>query len=259
MLLTESCQPPRRAPHTLVAAVLAVACLAPAPAHADSAPGAANDGRRTIGILAVEGPTPDGERVFESQLESQLDTGHVWLVNRARMRDRLRNSTRWTDGCVVGACLAEVKVQTGAELVVLAALHGEGTSYGYVVSVLRTDTGRLIAQESERCDVCTVSEVTSAATLAAVRLVTGVPDRLPDDAAERAAAVDIAMARAGRERAADLRGSRRLGWAMTVVGLLAAGVGTALYATADDPSDAALGTAAAGAGLAAGGVLVLVF
>ena len=63
---------------------------------------------------------------------------------------------KWTEGCVVGACLSEVRAQTGAELVLLAALTGSGTSFGYVVTLVRTDTGRVLAQESDRCDVCTV-------------------------------------------------------------------------------------------------------
>ena len=49
----------------------------------------------------------------------------------------MANSTKWTEGCVVGACLREVETQTGADLVLLAALTGAGTSFGYVVTLVR--------------------------------------------------------------------------------------------------------------------------
>ena len=63
------------------------------------------------------------------------------------MHEMMANSTKWTEGCVVGSCLHEVKTQTGAELVLLAALTGSGTSFGYVVTLVRTDTGRMLAQD----------------------------------------------------------------------------------------------------------------
>ena len=44
-------------------------------------------------------------------------------------------------------------------------LTGSGTSFGYAVTVVRTDNGRVLAQESSRCDVCMVKEAMTEATL----------------------------------------------------------------------------------------------
>ena len=132
---------------------------------------------RIVGILDVRGPTAADEATFERNLEEQLDTNTYWLAPRAIMRERLRNSTKWTEGCVVHHCLQEVKVQTNADVVILAALTGSGTSFGFVVTVLRTDTGKVVAQETERCDVCTFNETMNAAVLATIKLLNGVPDK----------------------------------------------------------------------------------
>src|SRR5262249_60418341 len=99
---------------------------------------------------------------------------------RPGTREAMANSPKWTERCVVGQCLQEVRTQTRADLVLLAALTGSGTSFGYVVTLVRTDTGRVLAQEQERCDVCTVSEALSAATLATVKILNAVPERLPE-------------------------------------------------------------------------------
>jgi hypothetical protein len=219
---------------------------------------------RIVGILDVRGPTPTDEATFEKNLEDQLDTNTFWLAPRAIMRERLRNSTKWTEGCVVHHCLQEVKVQTNAQLVILAALTGSGTSFGFVVTVLRTDTGTVVAQETERCDVCTFNETMNAAVLSTIRLLTSIPDKLPDEAAEQAAAVDLAVrnALAPVEKklvAAEKRShAKALGITLTLLGLAAVGGGAAWYFL-DDDNENGLITAAGGGGLAAGGIGVLVF
>ena len=222
------------------AVVLSIVMLASIASADDTPP----ERRRLVGILDVQA-SPEIAASFEQSLEEQLDSKMYWLVPRAKMSERLSNSTKWSEGCFVGPCMTEVKVQTSAELVVLAALTGAGTSFGYVVTVVRTDTGRVIAQESDRCEICTINEAMSAATLATIRLVTAVPDELPADSPI------ISSTRAPARM-------RKVGIAMTLVGLAAAGVGTALYFAQDKP-DYALATMAAGGGLALGGVLVLTF
>jgi hypothetical protein len=231
-------------------------------AHAD-APKGPTGKQRIVGILEVRGPTPHDEAAFEKNLEQQLDTNQYWLAPRAKMRERLRNSTKWTEGCVVHHCLSEVKVQTNAELVILAALTGSGTSFGFVVTLVRTDTGRVVSQESERCDVCTLNETMNAATLATIKLLNALPDRLPDETAQQGAAVDLAigtaMAPVQSKLVAERRTTTRAGITLTVVGLVAAAAGTAAYLLQDDRPDYGLVAAAAGGGLAAGGIIVLAF
>lgn len=220
---------------------------------------------RIVGILDVRGPTPADEATFERSLEDQLDTNTYWLAPRAIMRERLRNSTKWTEGCMVHFCLQEVKVQTNAQLVILAALTGAGTSFGFVVTVLRTDTGKVVAQETERCDVCTFNETMATAVLATIRLLNSVPDKLPDEAAEQSATLDLAVRNAVgplEKKLAALEkskpGSRRLGIALTLVGLAVAGGGAAWYFL-DDKNKMGLATATGGGGLAVGGIGVLAF
>ena len=220
---------------------------------------------RIVGILDVRGPTPADEATFEKQLEEQLDTNTYWLGPRAIMRERLRNSTKWTEGCVVHHCLQEVRVQTNAELVILAALTGSGTSFGFVVTVLRTDTGKVVAQESERCDVCTFNETMNTAVLATIRLLTSIPDKLPDDAADEVTRVDLAVRNAVtplEKKIATLEkqkpSSKGLGITLTLIGLALAGGGTAWYFL-DDKNKMGLATATGGGGLAVGGIGILVF
>lgn len=214
-----------------------------------------------VGILdvRVEGVSMDIKAKFEQQLEQQLDTNQYWLSNRAQMRERMKFSTKWTEGCLVGECLAEVRTQTRAELVLLAALSGSGTSFGYVVTLVRTDTGRVLAQKSERCDVCTINEAMTEATLATIALLNEIPNQLPDDAALRATAMKTLVSVNKRELDERRRHKKRIGMALTITGL-AVGIGgaAAAYFLMDHPKWA-IGVAAGGAGLATGGVVVLTF
>ena len=244
----------------ILAAIVAMAGSAfPARTLAQPPPGAAGK-RRIVGILEVrvEGVPKEIARQFQSDLETQLDSNQYWLAPQQRMREMMTASTKWTEGCVVGTCLAEVKRQTGAELVLLASITGAGTSFGYVVTLMRTDTGRMLAQEASRCDVCTVNEALTSATLAAVKLLTSVPDKLPDEAAETSAALDVATSQVHAEHAETRQHHRRVGIALTLVGLVAAGAGMTVYFAMDRPPGALVG-AGTGAGLALGGVVALTF
>ena len=249
----------------MVVMVLAVG----APAHADpkkAAPSPAPDRpppeqRRMVGILdvRVDGVSDDVKAKFEQQLEQQLDTNQYWLSNRAQMRERLKFSTRWTEGCMVGACLAEVRTQTRAELVLLAALNGSGTSFGYVVTLVRTDTGRVLAQKSERCDVCTLNEAMTEATLATIALLNEIPTTLPDQAAQQSAAIEVAASASKRELTAKRRHTRRVGTVLTVSGLAIGLGGAAAAILMSEHPVWAKATAGVGGGIAAGGVVVLTF
>lgn len=216
--------------------------------------------RRMVGILdvRVDGVSNELKAKFEQQLEQQLDTNQYWLSNRAQMRDRMKFSTKWTEGCLVGECLAEVRTQTRAELVLLAALSGSGTSFGYVVTLVRTDTGRVLAQKAERCDVCTVNEAMTEATLATIALLNEIPNQLPDDAALRATALKTLVNVNKRELDERRSRQRKIGVALAVSGLAIGLGGAAAYLLADHPTWA-IGVAAGGGGLATGGVVVLTF
>jgi hypothetical protein len=219
----------------------------------------AADKRRIVGILEVrvDGVPDDVKESFQRGIEEKFDAKRYWLTNRARMKQMMMGSTRWTEGCLVGQCLAEVRTQTGADLVLLAALTGAGTSFGYVVTLVRTDTGRVLRQSSERCDVCTVNEAMSRAMRATVDLLDKVPDKLPDEVAEQSATVQVAVSKVQEQLAARDRRNSRLGIALAVVGLAAAVGGGVLYAQ-NEETYAAMIMAGGGAALASG-VVVLTF
>lgn len=220
----------------------------------------ADDRRRLIAVLdiKVEGVPAEIATQFQNSLESQLDSKRYWLVTRAKMKERMAASTRWTDGCLLGKCLLDVHTQTGADLVLLASLSGSGTSYGYVVTLVRTDVGEAVAQQSDRCDVCTMNEVMTNATLATIQLINAVPDTLPDRNAERAAAVELATAPLKQEVARDRRRVKHLGVGLTIAGLVVGGVGAGLLAT-QGTKPAAMGVAGAGLGALVGGLTILTF
>ena len=222
--------------------------------------GAGPDARRIVAVLDVhvDGVAPEVAAQFQSSLEAQVDTKHYWLAPRARVHELMANSTRWTDGCVVGSCLLEVKTQTGADVVLLAALTGSGTSFGFVVTLVRTDTGRVLAQEAQRCDVCTVNEVLAQSTLATIKLLNAVPDTLPDAAASEGAQLALAKQPLQRQVAGQRHHRRLLGTVFAMTGLVAVVTGIALYVTQDHASYG-IATAAAGGGLALGGVVALTF
>lgn len=226
----------------------------PKPATPPPGPG---DKRRIIGILDVhvDGVPAEVAAQFQNNLEQQLDSREYWLAPEARMHEMLANSTKWSEGCVVGPCLMEVKVQTGADVVLLAAINGSGTSFGYVVSVIRTDTGQYVAQESERCDVCTVNEALTNATLAAVKLVTSIPDKFPDPMAEQRAAMDLSTKKYEHDKVVVQSHHKRAAMIVTLTGIAVAVGGAALYFT-QDHANYGLATAAAGAGIAVGGIVL---
>jgi hypothetical protein len=220
----------------------------------------AADPRYTVALLEVrvEGLPDVVKDELWRQLDQSIDTKRFWLPDRKYMKSRMMGSTKWTEGCVVGPCLSEVHTHTGADLVLLAALSGSGTSFGYVVTLIRTDTGQVVEQEADRCDVCTVNEAVSGATLAAGRLLSNVPDKLPDEAAEQTAAMEREIGKAREQVTAYDHHTTKIGTVLTAVGLAAAITGLALYVAQDQPTYAAA-TAVGGSALAASGLIVLKF
>jgi hypothetical protein len=200
------------------------------------------DGRRIIGILDVriDGAPAEVGAQFQRDLEAQVDNKHYYLAPRVRMHDILANSTKWTEGCVVGDCLREARAQTGADVVLLASL-------------VSTQMGTVIGQESERCDVCTVSEALSAATLATVKLLNSVPDDLdvPHPVASPAKPLE--------EKLDQVQHARKVaGTALAIAGVAVGAVGAAIY-FANDHAKTGLGVAGVGGGLALGGIFSLAF
>lgn len=218
------------------------------------------DMRRIVAILDVHvGDSVPAETAtqFQKDLDAKLDSKLYWLAPRKRVHEMLAASTKWADGCLVGDCLHEVRAQTGADVVLLASLSGSGTSFASVITLVRTDNGRPLSQMVDRCEVCTLSEALGAATGAAAKLLKALPTRLPDESAQQrealAAATDLERRVSTLEKKQH---HRALGLTMTLAGVAAAAVGAAIYSGHEKQG---LATAAAGAGLAVGGVVVLTF
>ncbi len=233
---------------------------APAPAAEPPQPTmpGANDPRKIIGILDVriDGAPPEIGAQFQKDLDAQVDPKHYFLAPRVLTHEIMANSTRWTEGCVVGPCLQELRRQTRAAIVLLASLTGSGTSFGWVITLVRTDSGNVLSQRAERCDVCTVDEALRNATRAAVDLLSAIPETLPD---EHPKPLPEPPAEASDDRIAALHHARKVtAVGVLVAGIVAAAAGTAVY-YAENHSTAGLAIAGAGAGLLVGGIVTLTF
>ena len=117
---------------TFAIALSTAAAQPPRAPNDDPSPAPADDKRRIVGVLdvRVEGVPKEVARQFQNELEKQLDSREYWLAPQQRIREMMANSTKWTEGCLVGLCLSELKAVTGAELVLLASISGSGTSFG---------------------------------------------------------------------------------------------------------------------------------
>ena len=238
------------------------AALAASPAYAQEASAPATTARaeaparpappakdkQIVGILEVrvDGVSPTVAERFEASIEEGLSSAELWIATRKRLREMLAGTT-WSEGCLFGPCLAEVKRQTGADLVVVAYFQGQGSSYRFVVSLIETETGRVREQTAERCEVCTLSEALDAAALATIGLVHGAAPsgtRTPPPRPR-----PRIVARSGHDR----RLARRTALALTGIGVVVGGMG--LYFRGRDRDQlgyACLG--AAGSLAVAGGV-----
>lgn len=243
--------------------VIALALVAGRAVYADPASSGARPAgqRRAVAILDVrvgEGVPVAVAEQFQHDLDQMVDPQHYFLVPRSKVHDLMANSTKWTDGCVIGPCIREVKAQSKADVALIAALTGSGTSFGSVITLVRTDTGHVLAQESARCDVCTLDEALATAEHASVKLLDALPRQLPDETAPAREAADAA-AHAISTRVDQIEHRHvAAGYALSIVGVLAAGAGIALY-EAEGHDTYALASAGAGIGLFLGGVTVLAF
>ncbi len=221
------------------------------------------DKRRSIAVLEVklgEGVPAEVSAQFAKELDALIDRKMYWVAYPHHVHELMGNSTKWTEGCVVGSCLHEVRAQTGADVVLLAALTGGGTSFGSVITLVRTDSGRVLSQEIRRCDVCTISEAVKTATQTAIAQLSGIPEVLPDDTAVTRDAVEATRVPLEKKLAQLERESHHTGagLALLIGGLAAIGAGIALYEL-DNHASYGVTAAGLGGGLALGGVVVLTF
>jgi hypothetical protein len=203
--------------------------------------------------VRIDGAPPDVGAQFQKALDAQVDPKHFFVAPRSRIHEIMASSTRWTDGCDVGPCLQELRNRTRASIALLASLTGSGTSFAWVITLARTDSGNVVAQRAERCDVCTVDEALRNATRAAVDLLSAVPEPLPDEHPAPPAPAPI------DDKAAATHHARTVtGIGLLVAGVAAAAAGTAVY-YAENHSNVGLGVGGVGAGLLVGSLVTFTF
>ena len=224
----------------------------------------AGDKRRIVAILDVragEGVPNEVGQQFQRDLDQMADPQHYFIAPRSRVHELMINSTKWTDGCVIGPCIMEMKAQAKADVALIAALSGSGTSFGSVITLVRTDNGHVLSQESARCDVCTLNEALATAERASIKLLDALPQQLPDEeAGHRAAIVAATTPLEGKIATLEQhRHHRTAGTTMIVVGLAALAAGIAIYDAESGKPGYAIGITGAGAAFATAGVIVLTF
>ena len=236
----------------LASAVVAVAVAAAMPASADDAKPAAKPApttghRKIIGVLEVrvDGVSSTAAEKFEVGIEDGLSSTEYWVATRKRMREILAGSS-WSEGCVFGPCLAEVKRQTAADLIVDAYFEGTGSSYRFVVTLVETATGSVVAQVADHCDVCTLTEALDTAALDTIGLVNGANDAPRAVTTGSRARPDDHAVNRGR------RASRRASL-LLISGAVLAG-STAAYFFHTHDRDLGYASAGAALGMTAGGI-----
>jgi hypothetical protein len=234
-----------------LALVTALSIAGAIPARADGAaattrPAVPNDRRKIVGVLEVrvDGVSTTAAEKFETGIEDGLSSTEYWVATRKRMREILAGSS-WSEGCVVGPCLAEVKRQTNADLIVDAYFEGTGSSYRFVVTLIETGAGSVVAQVADHCDVCTLTEALDTAALDTIGLVNGANDTPIKAPPHTPATID----HPGR------RGSRRASLLLFAGAALAGG--TAAYFFHADKRDLGYAGAGAAVGLGVGGFAAL--
>src|SRR5262249_48311234 len=74
------------------------------------------------------------------------------------------------DGCTTSACLSAAARATGAALLLRASVEEEGRSYSFKLEMLDGQSGALLAQRENRCEICTDAEALEIANAAASAL-----------------------------------------------------------------------------------------
>jgi hypothetical protein len=128
------------------------------------AAGVARAERPKVLVLPVAGKTADAgfrQRVAQALSEGVIASGAEVVAPAA---------AALPDGCATGPCLAAAARATGAGFVLRAAVEEEGRSYTFKLEMLDGQTGGVLAQRENRCEICTDSEALEVANTAASAL-----------------------------------------------------------------------------------------
>jgi hypothetical protein len=128
------------------------------------ASGVARAERPKIFVLPVAGKTADADfrkRVGQSLSEGLIASGADVVAPTA---------TALPEGCTTAACLSGAARATGAAFLLRAVVDEEGRSYTFKLEMLDGQSGAVLAQRENRCEICTDAEALEIANAAASAL-----------------------------------------------------------------------------------------
>src|SRR4051794_9148162 len=131
------------------------------------ASGVAHAERPKILVLPVAGKTADAgfrQRVAEALSEGLIASGGEVVAPPTGA------AALPAEGCTTPACLAGAARATGAAFLLRAAVDEEGRSYTFRLEMLDGQSGALLAQRENRCEICTDGEALEIANAAASAL-----------------------------------------------------------------------------------------
>ena len=126
--------------------------------------GAARADRPKILVLPVAGTTADAgfrQRVARALSEGLMASGGEVVAPTA---------TALPESCTTAACLSGAARATGAAFLLRATVEEEGRSYVFKLEMLDGQSGAVLAQRENRCEICTDAEALEIANAAASAL-----------------------------------------------------------------------------------------
>jgi len=126
--------------------------------------GVARAERPKILVLPVAGTTADAgfrQRVARALSEGLMASGGEVVAPTA---------TALPENCTTAACLSGAARATGAAFMLRATVEEEGRSYVFKLEMLDGQSGAVLAQRENRCEICTDAEALEIANAAASAL-----------------------------------------------------------------------------------------
>ena len=141
---------------------------------AAATPRAASAERPKILVLPVVGKGDLGfrQRVTQALGEGLLASGGEVVAPGA-------GATPATEVCTTAACLSAAARASGAAYLLRATVEEEGRSYNFKLEMLDGQSGAVLAQRENRCEICTDAEALETANTAASALKTQAFKRAP--------------------------------------------------------------------------------
>ena len=129
---------------------------------------------QSIGVLHIEtiGVSAVAVQKFETSLEEGLAGATDFTLTRRHELAKKMSGSAYPSGCLFGPCLKAIYRHSRVGLVLVARIAVIGPSYNFIITLLNTRTGNSTAQVTPGCDVCTLDEAISTATLAVIELMT---------------------------------------------------------------------------------------